>query len=238
MSTLVSRLSVLVVLVLCGLLMTTSALEARGTQLRNEDSSLQDIIEQRSDRGEDLQRIVSERRTSIEELEEAAAGGDIEAQQARSRADELAAAASTAEISGDGVTVTLDDGPREALEIEGTTPNDILIHQQDLEAVINALWRGGAEGVTVQDQRIVATSSVRCVGNTLRVNSRVYSPPYTISAVGDPAELQRALDESPALSVFREYVDRLGLGWKVEAGSVTLSAYEDALDVDQAKVKQ
>lgn len=238
MTTLTARLTVFVVLVLCGLLLTTSAQLAGGTQLRNEASSLSDIIEQRSGDGQDLQRAISDHRTAIEELEERAAGSDGQVREARRNAEELSRAASTAELTGDGLTVTLDDAPPESAAIDGASPNDLIIHQQDLEGVINAMWAGDAQGVSVQGQRIVASSAVRCVGNTLRVNARVFSPPYTVEAVGDPAALQSALDASPAVSVFRSYADRLGLGWNVEAGAITLGEYAGALDVDQAKVKQ
>src|SRR5690606_41382455 len=70
----------------------------------------------------------------------------------------------------------------------GLHPDDLVVHQQDLEAVINALWAGGAEALMVQDQRITSLSSVRCVGNVLLLHGRHYSPPYRISAIGDRSE--------------------------------------------------
>ena len=72
----------------------------------------------------------------------------------------------------------------------GSGPDDLVVHQQDVQAVVNALWRGGADGVQIMDQRLIATSAVRCVGNTLILQGRVYSPPYTITAVGDPDAAQ------------------------------------------------
>ena len=73
----------------------------------------------------------------------------------------------------------------------GLGPDDLVVHQQDVQAVVNALWRGGADGVQVMDQRLIATSAVRCVGNTLILQGRVYSPPFTVTAVGDPRPAQR-----------------------------------------------
>ena len=238
MTTLAARTAVFVVLVLCGLLMTTSARVADGTQLRNETSSLSDIVAQRSQSNEELQQLISERRASIEELEKSAAGGDSGVEEAQSAAEGLAVAASTAATTGPGLSVTLDDAPPESAGIDGATGNDLIIHQQDLEGVINALWAGGAQGISVQGQRIVSTSSVKCVGNTLRINARVFSPPYTVEAVGDQEALSAALEASPAVTVYRSYAERLGLGWKVETGPITLTEYADSLEVDQAKVKR
>ena len=83
------------------------------------------------------------------------------------------------------LTVTLEDAPIPPDGIpDGYAADDYVVHQQDLQAVVNALWAGGAEALQVMDQRIISTSAVRCVGNTLILQGRVYSPPYSVSAVG------------------------------------------------------
>jgi uncharacterized protein YlxW (UPF0749 family) len=115
------------------------------------------------------------------------------------------------------------------------SPNDLVIHQQDLQAVVNALWHGGARGIKVMDQRLIATSAVRCVGNTLILQGRVYSPPYTITAVGDRTALHRALDKDPAVANYLQYVQAYGLGWKVEDHHrTTLPAYTGPMDLRYA----
>jgi uncharacterized protein YlxW (UPF0749 family) len=76
------------------------------------------------------------------------------------------------------------------------------------------------------DQRLISTSAVRCVGNTLILQGRLYSPPYTVTAVGDPDRLRAALDASPAVDTYRQYVAAYGLGWEVEEhAAVTLPGY-------------
>lgn len=87
------------------------------------------------------------------------------------------------------------------------------MHQQDIQAVLNALWSAGAEAIQMQDQRIIATSAPRCVGNTLLLNGRTYSPPYTITAVGDPGAMQAALAAAPLVTLYKQYVVRFGLGY-------------------------
>ena len=94
--------------------------------------------------------------------------------------------------------------------------DDVVVHQQDVQAVVNALWRGGATGMTVMDQRIISTSAVRCVGNTLILQGRVYSPPFTVTATGDPATLEAELSADPQVQIYLQYVEKVGLGWLVE----------------------
>jgi uncharacterized protein YlxW (UPF0749 family) len=59
----------------------------------------------------------------------------------------------------------------------------------------------------------VATSAPRCVGNTLLLNGRTYSPPYTIAAIGDAAAMQAALAAAPLVTLYKQYVVRFGLGY-------------------------
>ena len=93
------------------------------------------------------------------------------------------------------------------------------MHQQDIQAVLNALWSAGAEAIQMQDQRIIATSVPRCVGNTLLLNRRTYSPPYAITAIGNATAMQAALAAAPLVILYKQYVVRFGLGYEEEVKS-------------------
>ncbi len=232
-------MAVVGVLALCGALMTTSARESAGTQLRSEVSTLPEVVQERGEEADTLQQEVDAARLRVEALRDSAGEGDDTVRAANDALEDAREGASAAEVTGDGLEVVLDDAPRSAMDTyEGVEANDLLIHQQDVEAVMNALWAGGATGMTVQDQRLVSTSSVQCVGNTLRVNGRVFSPPYSIRAVGDPVALREALDASPQIATYLEYVDLLGLGWTVREGETTLPAYDGVPRVELAQVKE
>ena len=111
-------------------------------------------------------------------------------------------------------------------------PHDLVVHQQDVQGVVNALWDGGAEAMTLMEQRVVSTSAVRCVGNTVVRHGRVYSPPFVITAIGDPQELRQSLDRDPGVSFFRTYVEQFGLGYAVRTDrEVTLPAYTGPLEL-------
>ena len=122
---------------------------------------------------------------------------------------------------------------------DGFTVDDIVVHQQDVQAVVNAFWAGGAEAMMIQDQRIISTSAVRCVGNTLILQGRVYSPPYVIRAIGDPERLRNILDQSPEVSIYREYVKAVGLGYDVSSSKkFSFPAYAGSITPDYAAVAQ
>jgi uncharacterized protein YlxW (UPF0749 family) len=137
--------------------------------------------------------------------------------------DDAGSASVLPALTGPGLSVTLDDSPlwEDATRsgdntLAGRDVNDYVVHQQDIEAVINALWTGGAEAMTIQGERVLPTTAVRCVGNVLLLRGRQYAPPYTVSAIGPVAQMRRSLDSSPSVKIYKEYVDAVGLGWKVK----------------------
>ncbi|MFF9849282.1 DUF881 domain-containing protein [Streptomyces litmocidini] len=232
------RVLTLAVFALAGLIFVTSFNTAKGTNLRTDASLLRlsDLIEERSHKNAGLDESTAALRTQVDSL---AARDDGSTRAEDEKLDALEAKAGTTEVSGSGLTVTLDDAPPDAQAAPGypePQANDLVIHQQDLQAVVNALWNGGAEGIRVMDQRLISTSAVRCVGNTLILQGRVYSPPYKITAVGDRGRLTKALADSPALQNYQLYVKAYGLGWKIdEHRAVTLPGYSGTVDLHYAK---
>lgn len=227
------------VFALAGLIFFTSFNTAKGTDIRTDASllKLSDLIHERSRENGRLDESNGALRREIEALAER---DDGSTEQEQKRLAELEKRAGTRKLTGEAITVTLNDAPPDATaKLPGypePQPDYLVIHQQDLQAVVNALWQGGAQGIKVMDQRLISTSAVRCVGNTLILQGRVYSPPYKITAVGDPERLKKALAASPAIQNYMVYVNVYGLGWKVEDnGTVTLPGYSGTVDLHYAK---
>lgn len=203
------------VFVLAGGLFAASAITARGTNLRSDQvSSVRDLVQQRSEQLARAQRAVDRQRAVVERLALAADVPGLEKAQAQVAA--LDPVVGSTEVSGAAIRVALDDAPPEMRTNPDVDPNDLVVHQQDVQAVVNAMWRGGARGVQVMDQRIAATTAIKCVGNTLLIQGRVYSPPYVITGVGDQAGILLSLQNDPDVTVYRDYADAFGLGWAVD----------------------
>ncbi|HHY93208.1 MAG TPA: DUF881 domain-containing protein [Firmicutes bacterium] len=94
-------------------------------------------------------------------------------------------------VEGPGLVVTLNDSTRVAQP--GQDPNLFLIHDEDLLKLVNELKAAGAEAVTVNDQRVVASTEIRCAGPTISVNNTRIAPPYVVQAIGDPDSLETAI---------------------------------------------
>src|SRR5436190_12314487 len=210
-----------------GALFATSFATAHGTELRTIGRDLPRLIaDQNRDvaaKAEQVRQLQSE----VDQLSAAAAPGDARVKDLRDQAALLAPVVGTQIVRGPVITVSLDDAHRSAASLpKPYGPDDIVVHQQDVQGVVNALWSGGAEAMMLQDQRVISTSAVRCVGNTLILQGRVYSPPYRISAIGDVTGMRAAIEASSAIQIYREFARVFGLGWSVEEpGEVTFPAY-------------
>lgn len=220
------------VALLAGLLFATNAQVFAGDGDRH-PQNLEELARKETERLVELEEQNATLREAIQPyLDE----GDGEPQ-AGSTNGLAAQAAGAVPVEGSALEVTLWDAPQVTEGIGAEIPPDALVvHQQDIEAVMNALWAGGAEAMAVQGQRVISTSGVRCVGNVLYIHGRTYSPPYTIAAVGDPDQMERALLAEPGVRTYLEYVDAVGLGWSVrELPALELPAYAGSLTLQHAR---
>jgi uncharacterized protein YlxW (UPF0749 family) len=219
---------------LAGLLFATSAATAQGTDLRaGRRSQVTELISSQRDDVDRQERTAARLRREVADLQAVAAAGSSRVAAERARADALADVTGLTAVSGPGLTVSLDDAPRRAgVDPASDDPDDLVVHQQDVQAVVNALWAGGAEAMTLMGQRVISTSAVRCVGNTVVLHGRVYSPPFVVKAIGDRAEMRAALDAEPGVQFFKTFVDQFGLGYSVRGSSeLTLPAYDGPLEL-------
>jgi len=222
-----------------GVLLATSAVTARGTDLRASRSlQISQLITRQQRSLAALTRQENDLRQRLAAATALAGVGDRRVRELRAAADRLAASAGLTPVAGPAVTVALDDVPRADQQADlaaGARPDDLVIHQQDVQGVVNALWAGGAEAMTIMGERVIATTAVRCVGNTLLLHGRVFSPPFTVTAVGDVTRLRRALDADPAVQVFQQYVAAFGLRYSLSTSRrATLPAYDGPLELSSA----
>jgi uncharacterized protein YlxW (UPF0749 family) len=230
-----------VVALAAGLLFATSGRTAQGTDLRaGEVTELSELIAQRSQVIERQQDQFAELQAETERLTDLAASRDGDVAAVRDVADAGALSAALVPLTGPGVEIVLDDAPSRA---DGTLPgnarpDDLVIHQSDVQAVVNAVWAAGADGVAIMDLRLIATSAVRCVGNVLLLQGRTYSPPFVVTAIADADAVRAQLASSPQVAVLQQAVQAFGLTYTVrERPEVALPAYSGALDLEHATAR-
>jgi len=224
---------------LSGALFVVSAHSSEGTDLR-------------PGRYVDLASLVSADAQRVDSLKQKVAGlnqqvallsGSVDSRKVRALNREAARVKGPAgllPVSGAGVTVTLSDAPQSQGQDTPDTvenPNLLLVHQQDIQAVVNAMWKGGAVAVTIQGQRVVSTTGIRCIGNSVQLQGVPYSQPYRISAVGDVGSLTDAIANDPYLQVYRaDAADPdINVGWDEQVeDKLVAPAYDGLTDLQYA----
>ena len=158
-------------------------------------------------RVEEIQTLLNKERLKNQELyeellqykddvagyrEQALASGDYVSVVAK-ELERAELAAGMTDLVGPGVAVTLSDAPRTTVLDPEIDANLYIIHDEDLLRVINVLRGAGAEAISINGERVVATSEVNCIGPVVSVNGNRYAPPYVIRAIGDPGGMYSAL---------------------------------------------
>ena len=173
------------------------------------------------------QRTAAELRSEVEHLRKDVATASLgpNSAEAAARASAMRSsrlAAGLIAVKGPGMRVELADSSLK--DSPSGDVNDLVIHSSDVQAVVNALWRSGAEAMSINGQRLVSTSAVLCVGNTLLLNGTVHSPPYVVSALGAD---RNKFNEDALIIRLRRDAEDFGLKLSIRSvGNVNIPAYD------------
>lgn len=90
--------------------------------------------------------------------------------------------------------------------------------------------------MSLQGQRLISTTGIKCVGNTVVLDGVPYSPPYVIEAIGDTSSMNDEISRSPETKTYRYYVTKFKLGLEVESVDVIkVKAYGGPISLRHAR---
>jgi uncharacterized protein YlxW (UPF0749 family) len=231
------RIGTPAVVLLCGALFVISAADSEGTDLRpGRYTDLAALTRSEAAKYDALQRRVDELNDEVTRLTQSV--DDRTVNRIDRRIQLLEDPAGLTPRTGPGLTVTLSDAPEEVINSTSQDLNLLVVHQQDIQAVVNAMWKGGADAVTVQGQRVITTTGIKCEGNSVQLHGVPYPQPYVIEAVGDQTELVRAIADDDYLQIYREQaaIPDISVGWNLQLrAQVTAPAYDGLTDLSYAK---
>jgi len=198
------QLPLTLVLFLSGLLLVLALRSLAGSGIlpsRTQNENLANLIKSQESQIAGIELDVSGRRNLLNTFQLNSAAGRQTLTVLQSQIEQQNALAGFTEVQGPGVVVSLDDNRKDAQTAENLdpgqyNPDDYLIHDRHLLYIVNDLRAAGAEAISVNDQRVVSTTEIRCAGTTILVNSTRLAPPYVIRAIGNPDSLTNML-ESP-----------------------------------------
>lgn len=212
---------------LAGLLIGATAFTARGDQLRpDRTSDIAEVVDQAAEQNRELAERSVELREENERLS-LEQGAPIPSPDPNEQM--LKEVAGLTPVMGPAVRVTLTDAPNDVAPA-GVEQDLLVVHEQDIQAVVNALFAAGAEAMTIQGQRVISTTAVKCVGSTVVLHGVPYAPPYVITAIGDQSALEAGLEQDRSVRIYRQYAQSYQLGYQQQRVSqTTMPAYQGAL---------
>lgn len=143
---------------------------------------------------------------------------------------DLSLLAGTTDIKGEGIIITLTDGIKTNTNLEINA--DALVHDSDVLTVVNELKAAGAEAISVNGQRIIATSAIRCVGPVIQVNYQKVAAPFEIKAIGNAQYLESAMNIKNGIV---DTLKKLGIGVSLSRQSdIKIPKYEGSFTFDKA----
>lgn len=176
-----------------------------------------------------LQKELEEQRKTIEQLRNQNADEQYKAM--KTQLDKAEMLAGLTAVTGKGVTVVLDDTEKKVVT-EGD-PNNYIIHDSDVLQVLNELRDAGAEALSINGERILATTEVRCAGSVISANNRRIGAPFTIKAIGDPQKLSAALNlRNGVADNMRQWGIKVTIS---QQDQLTVEAYKGGVQFEYAK---
>lgn len=235
------KLATPLVLGVAVMILATSWRLSDGTDLRPQSyDGLSGLVNSDSAEVQDKNAQVASLTQDVQDLTSAVA--DREVQRLQRQQEKRRGPAGLTAKTGPAVTVTLSDAPYDVDNPPNVDDiNKLVVHQQDIQAVVNAMWAGGADAVTVQGQRIVSTTGIKCEGNSVQLQGVPYPQPYEITAVGSQERILAALENNSYLAGYRTMAadPSVGIGWSLETRSrYTAPAFDGLLDITHAQVQR
>lgn len=182
----------------------------------------------------ELKRRIAELRRTVAERQDQVAATRTTLSGLNQSLEKQKMAAGVTALKGPGLHVVMDDSGSKAIPA-GDDPSFYLVHEYQLRDVVNLLFAAQAEAVAINGERIVASTSIYCVGSTILVNNTRLSAPYEVIAIGDYKALEDALNRPNNLKSLKTRVKVYGvqLKWQRQR-EVTVPAFDGSVVVKYA----
>lgn len=172
----------------------------------------------------------------LEEKRQLASKNDLVSSSAEEELKKINSLIGAIDVTGKGVIITLQDNANVTSENIGVLENisDYLIHDRDLLRVVNELRNAGAEAISINDERIISTTSITCDGNVILINGKKVSSPFIIKAIGSQEAIIGGLKRPGGL--LEEELEPYGLVAEVKRqNKITIYKYNGILDYQYMK---
>jgi uncharacterized protein YlxW (UPF0749 family) len=228
------QLTISLVALLVGLFIAVqfrSATEMEGALPDLRVTEMRSVLMETISQNQLLTRDLEEMRERVQQYEQAALKGESSMQVIQSELENARLLAGLVAVEGPGLVITLSDS--QAVSRPGDNPNVYLVHDEDLLKLVNVLSAAGAEAISINEQRLLATSEIHCAGPTISINNVRVGAPFVIKVIGNPETLDSSLHIREGVV---ETLSYFGIGISVKReDTIRVPAYKRPVRFDYAK---
>lgn len=187
------------------------------------------------EKNEMLLKEVETKEEELSKLRDKASKNSIKFEEKKNKLNENKKKLGHTKIAGKGIVIKLKDGS----DNKNTMKQDIsqlIVHDSDIISIVNILRNAGAEAISVNDQRIVTTTPISCIGTVIKINEEKVGSPYIISAIGNQEYLESALTMPGGII---ELLEQYGIDISVEkVNNIEIPAYISSGKMEYSKVEK
>jgi uncharacterized protein YlxW (UPF0749 family) len=204
----------------------------------NKNKNLVSMIQYLESETKSMGNHVDQLRSEIDTIQKTQASGSKNAEKLQKEIERLTFTTGLSDVTAPGIIITLDDnklGADAAKTADATqyNPEDYIVHDKNLLYLTTALRNAGAKSISINDQRVITSTDIRCVGTVIMVNSLRLAPPYIIKAIGDPNQLVLEIQKSDEYI----YIQSKNLPMQiVKQDKITIPAYNGRIKFTYAQI--
>ena len=233
-------LGIMCVLLSYGIAVQIKTVTKNGATLSTnaKENELRDAVLKSKEKYDNLYQQLENAENKLEEERNKATQNNTELTQLENEIKEKNKILGLTEVTGNGLVITINDNQDIPLNNWLYDPNLLLVHDSDLLSVVNELKNAGAEAISINDQRLISTSSIECDGNIIKVNGEKIGAPFTIKAIGLPELLINVNRTGGYLYYLREerYL-KVTVEKMADKKTVTIPKYTGIIKFQYAKSK-
>ena len=202
-----------------------------------EENQLRDAVLKAKEKYDNLYEVLEDAEKQLEIERTNATQNNTELTQLENTIKEGNKVLGLSEVKGNGIIVTVNDNQNISINSWLTDPNLLIVHDTDIIRIVNELKNTGAEAISINDQRIVTTTAIECVGTVIMVNGEKIGAPFVIKAIGLPESLMSVNRFSGYLDNLREFRFLDVTVEKFDKEEITIPKYTGIMKFEYAESK-
>lgn len=191
------KATIIVIIFVLSLSLTGLISSYNKRQIANETpvaNELRDTVFREKEKNDRYTEKLKEKEQTLTRLREDVTKNNKLSDEQRKKIDNNNTILGLTKVTGKGVQIVLKDGEENKKAGSTLEASQTIVHDVDILEIINVLRNAGAEAISINGHRIIATSPISCIGTVIKINDEKVGAPYVISAIGNPESLESALN--------------------------------------------